>query len=71
MVRAYLVDAVTKRTIGTLDYEPDNIPEPLVELLAGLDTPRTYSIEKMKDGVPTLYTGVRVRSTEEPRDDTL
>lgn len=59
-VRAYLIDAVTGKTIGTLDYVLDRIAPELAELVSGLDTRRTYSIEMGG----RMYTGVRVASKE-------
>lgn len=64
--RAFLCDYVTGKHIGTITYDPNAVPDNLRELVDGLDTPATYTIEF--NGV--MHTGVCVRSKDPKRSMT-
>ena len=57
---AYLVDSVTGKTLAMVHYIEGKEDSSLRELIAGLDTPRTFSVELGS----IMHVGVQVRSSE-------
>lgn len=61
MKTLYLLDGVTKRTIGEFEYDLNNIPDSLAPLVAACGTEQTFTFQT--EGGP-VYTGIVVRNKE-------
>lgn len=60
MKTLYLINSTTKETIGSVEYDPDNVSEDLAPLVIACGLPTTFTLTYGD----TVHTGVQICNEE-------